>query len=476
MSFLRWVSEKFIVEGLRDLELFGEPLPKELFKHRLVRTLSARALLDSAGPGASHTFPKDFFCLETNDASSESIASFSKQEVMSSFLPEGGCYELLTVIGKGFEDLMTVNLARYKPTGEYVTVRRINLEACSNEMVTFLQGELHVSKLFNHPNIVPYRATFIADNELWVVTSFMAYGSAKDLICTHFMDGMNELAIAYILQGVLKALDYIHHMGYVHRSVKASHILISLDGKVYLSGLRSNLSMISHGQRQRVVHDFPKYSVKVLPWLSPEVLQQNLQGYDAKSDIYSVGITACELANGHVPFKDMPATQMLLEKLNGTVPCLLDTSTIPAEELTMSPSRSVANSGLSDSLTTSTPRPSNGDSPSHPYHRTFSPYFHHFVEQCLQRNPDARPSASTLLNHSFFKQSWLRQPICHQAMGPCPMVSWDPEQQDLSPTSLFSPRSSDVPQRLCLNCFVLSPPSPILRAASLRTIVESLAW
>eukprot|EP00069_Balaena_mysticetus_P004995 bmy_17562T0 len=306
---------------------------------------------------------------KTNEASAESIASFSKQEIMSSFRPEGGCYELLTVIGKGFEDLMTVNLARYKPAGEYVTVRRINLEACSNEMVTFLQGELHVSKLFSHPNILPYRATFIADNELWVVTSFMAYGSAKDLICTHFMDGMNELAIAYILQGVLKALDYIHHMGYVHRSVKASHVLISADGKVYLSGLRSNLSMISHGQRQRVVHDFPKYSIKVLPWLSPEVLQQ-----------------------------------MLLEKLNGTVPCLLDTSTIPAEELTMSTSRSAANSGLSESLAPSSPRTSNGDTPSHPYHRTFSPHFHHFVEQCLQRNPDVRPSASTLLNHSFFKQ------------------------------------------------------------------------
>ncbi|XP_070246156.1 STE20-related kinase adapter protein alpha isoform X2 [Bos mutus] len=441
MSFLRWVSEKFIVEGLRDLELFGEQPPGDARR-------------------------------KTNEASSESIASFSKPEIMSSFLPEGGCYELLTVIGKGFEDLMTVNLARYKPTGEYVTVRRINLEACSNEMVTFLQlagnegrpsqevkeapseeswtfgikdsaallspmyislfsrdalwlmyscicysarlsnsplvthtlGELHVSKLFSHPNILPYGATFIADNELWVVTSFMAYGSAKDLICTHFMDGMSELAIAYILQGALKALDYIHHMGYVHRSVKASHVLISADGKVYLSGLRSNLSMISHGQRQRVVHDFPKYSIKVLPWLSPEVLQQNLQGYDAKSDIYSVGITACELANGHVPFKDMPATQMLLEKLNGTVPCLLDTSTIPAEELTMSTSRSAANSGLSESLAPSTPRTSNGDSPSHPYHRTFSPHFHHFVEQCLQRNPDMRPSASTLLNHSFFKQ------------------------------------------------------------------------
>lgn len=42
-------------------------------------------------------------------------------------------------------------------------------------------------------------------------------GSARDLICTHFTDGMAELTIAYILLGMLKALEYIHHMGYVHR-------------------------------------------------------------------------------------------------------------------------------------------------------------------------------------------------------------------------------------------------------------------
>nr|XP_009674253.1 PREDICTED: STE20-related kinase adapter protein alpha [Struthio camelus australis] len=318
---------------------------------------------------------------------------------MSNFLPDSTCYELLTIIGKGFEDLMIVNLAKYKPTGEYVTVRRVNLEACTNEMVTFLQGELHVSKLFNHPNIVPYKATFIADNELWVVTSFMAYGSAKDLICTHFMDGMNELAIAYILQGVLKALDYIHHMGYVHRSVKASHILISVDGKVYLSGLRSNLSMINHGQRLKVVHDFPKYSIKVLPWLSPEVLQQNLQGYDAKSDIYSVGITACELANGHVPFKDMPSTQVRLTSCS-----LLSSILACATALLQWDVKTGANYGMSESTAISNVRAANGESTLHPYLRTFSTYFHNFVEQCLQRNPDYRPSAGALLNHPFFKQ------------------------------------------------------------------------
>ncbi|XP_048450469.1 STE20-related kinase adapter protein alpha-like, partial [Rhincodon typus] len=78
-------------------------------------------------------------------------------------------------------------------------------------------SELHVSKLFHHPNILPYRATLIANNEVWVVTPFMAYGSAKDLMNTHFTDGLNEPTIAYILQGVLKALVYIHRMGYVHR-------------------------------------------------------------------------------------------------------------------------------------------------------------------------------------------------------------------------------------------------------------------
>lgn len=362
---------------------------------------------------------------------------------MGSFTPDSSAYELLTVIGHGLDGLMTVNLARYRPTGEHVTIRRIDLESCTNDMVTYLQGELHVSKLFHHPSILPYKSIFIAENELWVITPFMAYGSARDLICSHFSDGMAELTIAYILLGMIKALEYIHHMGYVHRSVKASHVLISADGQVCMSGLRSIFSLIRHGQRAKVVHDFPQYSIKVLPWLSPEVLQQNLEGYDSRSDIYSLGITACELANGHVPFKDMPPTQMLLEKLNGTVPCLLDTTTIPPEELSMKPSRSGADSGICEGPGPAGVRNSNdhaSTSGSHPYNRTFSPHFHSFVEMCLQRDPEKRPSATTLLGHPFFKQIKRRpSEALPELLRPVtPITSSEMSQQQDSPSGLAS--------------------------------------
>nr|XP_040046605.1 STE20-related kinase adapter protein alpha isoform X2 [Gasterosteus aculeatus aculeatus]XP_040046606.1 STE20-related kinase adapter protein alpha isoform X2 [Gasterosteus aculeatus aculeatus] len=381
-----------------------------------------------------------------HEDSRESLRSLPRRDTMGSFQPDSSCYELLAVIGHGLDDLMTVNLARYRPTGEHVAIRRINLESCTNDMVIYLQGELHVSKLFHHSSIVPYKSVFIAENELWVISPFMAYGSARDLICTHFADGMTELTIAYILLGMLKALEYIHRMGYVHRSVKASHVLISADGQIYMSGLRSIFSLIRHGQRARVVHDFPQYSVKVLPWLSPEVLQQNLEGYDSRSDIYSVGITACELANGHVPFKDMPPTQMLLEKLNGTVPCLLDTTTIPPEELSMKPSRSGADSGICEGPAAGGVGHSNGEPSSsastgaHPYNRTFSPHFHAFVELCLQRDAEKRPSATALIGHPFFKQIKRRpSEALPELLRPVsPITSFQSSQSQDSPSGMAS--------------------------------------
>ena len=87
------------------------------------------------------------------------------------------------------------------------------------------------------------------------------------------------------------------------------------------------------GQGLQDRYDYPLHVAKTnLNWLSPEFLQQNLMGYNERSDLYSLGVAACEMANGLVPFSEMPATMMLIEKLRGASPKLLDCSTFALDD------------------------------------------------------------------------------------------------------------------------------------------------
>ena len=77
-----------------------------------------------------------------------------------------------------------------------------------------------------------------------------------------------------------------------------------------LSGLRSMISMINEGQRQRALHGHFSSTVDNICWLAPEVLAQDLSGYSFKSDTYSIGIAALELATGEAPFAGLPVTEV----------------------------------------------------------------------------------------------------------------------------------------------------------------------
>ncbi|KAK2496914.1 hypothetical protein MC885_000166, partial [Smutsia gigantea] len=144
----------------------------------------------------------------------------------------------------------------------------------------------------------------------------MAYGSASQLLKTYFPEGM------------------------------ASHILISGYGLVTLCGLSHLHSLAKHGQRHRAVCDFSQFSTSVQPWLSLE-LRQDLHGYNVKSDIYSVGITAYELTSGTCIGLRFCYRNW---KLKGPPYSPLDISIFPQPESRMKNSRSGIDSGTGDSI------------------------------------------------------------------------------------------------------------------------------
>lgn len=188
------------------------------------------------------------------------------------------------------------------------------------------------------------------------------------------------------MKDILLGLDYLHKKGFIHRSIRASHILLNRN-KAVLCGFRECNCLVSHGERVATLHNLPPSSVKSLNWLAPEVLEQNLLGYTEQSDIYSLGIATCELANGLEPFSDMATTFMLVEKIRGHQPALLDCSTCPPP--------TGADSGVGDSIAET--RQIYGM-------RKFSDHFHNFAEMCMQRHAIDRPTVSQLQNHAFFKQ------------------------------------------------------------------------
>lgn len=299
-------------------------------------------------------------------------------------------YELLAVIGQGFSNAVTISLARHVPSVTHVAIRRINLDKCKEE-IDYVQREILYIRQLRHENILPYLCTFVCDNEVWAIMPLMTYGSTKSLMKSHFHDGFPEIAISLIAKDILLALEYLHRRGFIHRSIKASHVLISGQGRALLTGLRYSCNVLEKGRWQNNIHAFPHDSVPNLNWLSPELLAQNLLGYNAKSDIYSLGMTIWELSNGITPFFDMSPTQMLLEKLDGNIIEALEFHTAIGNG---------SSPGHQNTENHKLPQPQGNLYLRHQYSESFQS----FIQLCLQKDPYCRPTAAQLRTHSYIKQ------------------------------------------------------------------------
>jgi len=194
-----------------------------------------------------------------------------------------------------------------------------------------IKKDVWLTRLHRHENILPFLSCFLDHDNLWIVSPLCEYGSSSDLSKPK---GLGEITIAFIIRDVLFALDYLHTRGIVHRAIRGQHILVyGPNGKCLLTGFKYSTTLMRDGKWQSFIHTYPNNAQPNLNWLSPELLEQNLLGYNCKSDIYSLGITCCELANGCVPFNDLQPTEMLLDKLTGNFPKPIDSTCVEISKL-----------------------------------------------------------------------------------------------------------------------------------------------
>lgn len=248
------------------------------------------------------------------------------------------------IIGKG--NFGTVYKALNTKTGQILAVKEINLEDTEDDLCE-IQKEIDMLRACESQYVVKYYGCTLVGKHLWIVMEYMGGGSVRELIGNRVMP---EQAIAIVLQQVLNALDFLHKGRKIHRDIKAANILLNSDGDVKLAdfGVASSL------EARNKAFTF----VGTPFWMAPEVIAEN--GYDVKCDIWSLGITAIEMATGLPPYSDIAPTRVLM---------LIPQNAPPTLE------------------------------------GNFSPAFKDFVKQCLIKDQYQRPCAAQLLQHPFIKSA-----------------------------------------------------------------------
>ncbi|GAX82215.1 hypothetical protein CEUSTIGMA_g9643.t1 [Chlamydomonas eustigma] len=268
-------------------------------------------------------------------------------------------YDLIEDCGRGVS--ATVYRSLCKPLHEVVAVKKMNLESMNCDLDEIIH-EAQLMKNYNHPNVLPLYTSFVSGQDLWMVMPFISGGSVLHIIKYAYPEGLDEIVIATIMREVLKAIDYVHRQGGIHRDIKAGNILVDKDGKVYLADFGVATSLERAGSWSQDKSNRMTF-VGTPCWMAPEVMEQTA-GYDNAADIWSFGISMLEMAHGHAPFAKFPPMKVLLMTLQNPPPTLDDKGK-----------------------------------------KHFSKAMRDVVSKCLQKDPRLRPPASQLLEHKFFKQA-----------------------------------------------------------------------